>query len=318
MWLYILIFLFSCFVLVKSGGWLIRSLTRIAKHLKMTEFVVAFILMAFATSVPELFVGIMSAIHGRPELSFGNIIGSNVINLTLAVGIAVLMARGLKCEGAIIQRNSIYTAVIALLPLLLMLDGSISRVDGVILLLALVVYLQRLFYQKERFTKVFSNPFNGEWDKFKFFLKDLAVFFFGLLLLLLAAEGVVWSSTHLAQAFGLPLIIIGALLVALGTNLPEIAFGIKAISTGHKDMVLGNLLGSVVANSTLVLGVTVLIYPLEIVSLSPYLVGMVAVILAVLFFTIFSRTKGEINRKEALFLFSIYIVFVVVEVLINS
>lgn len=316
-WLYILVFIASCFLLVRSGGWLVRSLIRIAKYLQITEFVVAFILMAFATTVPEFFVGVMSAFHHRPELSFGNIIGSNIINLTLAVGIGVLIAKGLKCEGAVIRRSSIYTAIIALLPILLMLDGSVSRVDGVVLLLALVFYLKQLFYQKERFTKVFSNAFNRKSDHFRLFLKDLGMFFAGLFVLLLSAEGIVWSALFFAQAIGLPLVMIGALIVALGTNLPEITFGVRAIAMGHKDMVLGNLLGAVVANSTLVLGVTVLISPLEIVSFSPYLIGIIFIIIATLFFTLFSRTGQEINKKEAIFLLAIYFAFVAFEILIK-
>lgn len=317
LWAYLLVFIVSCALLIKSGTWMIRSLIRIARYLRMTEFLVAFILMAFATSVPELFVGIMAALHGQPELSFGNVIGSNIINLTLAVAIGVMVAKGLKCEGAVIQRSSIYTLVIVLLPILLMLDGSISRVDGIILLLALAIYLQRLFYQKERFTKIFSDAFNMEWSQFKLFLKDFGMFFLGLILLLLSAEGIVWSALHLATTFNVPLLVIGAIMVALGTNLPEITFGIKAISMGHKDMVLGNLLGSVVINSTLVIAVTVLIFPLKVDSLSPYIIGIAFIIGATLFFTIFSRTGKEISRKEALFLLLIYIAFVVFQLFIK-
>ncbi len=317
LWAYLLIFIVSCALLIKSGTWMVRSLIRIARYLKMTEFLVAFILMAFATSVPELFVGIMAALHGQPELSFGNVIGSNIINLTLAVAIGVMIAKGLKCEGAVIQRSSIYTLVIVLLPILLMLDGDISRVDGIILLLALAVYLQRLFYQKERFTRVFSNAFNRESAQLKLFLKDFGVFLFGLVLLLLSAEGIVWSALHLATTFNVPLLVIGSIMVALGTNLPEITFGIKAISMGHKDMVLGNLLGSVVINSTLVIAVTVLIFPLKVDNFSPYIIGIAFIIGAVLFFTIFSRTGKEISRREALFLLLIYIAFVVVQLFIK-
>lgn len=316
-WLSILIFIVSCLVLVRSGTWVVRSLIRIAKYLQMREFVLAFILMAFTTTIPELFVGIISGFHGRAELSFGNILGSNIINLTLAVGIGVLVARGLKCEGVIIQRSALYTVVIAFLPILLMLDKEISRIDGLILILALLVYLHRLFYQKERFTKVFNNAFGGGWLRFKLFLKDLGVFLGGLVLLLLSAEGIVWSASYLAQAIGLPLVIIGALIVALGTNLPEITFGIKAITMGHQEMVLGNLLGAVVVNSTLVLGITVLISPLVISRFSPYLIAIAFIILASLFFALFSRTGREITKKEALFLLLIYFLFVVLEILIK-
>lgn len=314
-WPYILIFIVSCAVLIKSGVWLIRSLIRIAKYLKMTEFMVAFILMAFATSVPELFVGVISAFHGQPELSFGNVIGSNIINLTLAVAVCVFVAKGIKCEGAVIQRSAVYTMILAFLPILLMLDGSISRVDGVVLLLALAFYLQRLFYQKERFTKVFNNAMTRNWSRYKLFLKDLGLFSIGLVLLLVSAEGVVWSAGNLAAAFDLPLIIIGALMVALGTNLPEIVFGIRAITLGHKDMVLGNLLGSVVVNSTLVLGITVIIQPLVVAQFAPYFNGIAFVVAAALFFFVFARTGQGIDRKEALILLLLYLAFVIIEVL---
>ncbi|MDD3399971.1 MAG: sodium:calcium antiporter [Candidatus Paceibacterota bacterium] len=315
MWWHIVIFILSCALLIKSGSWVVRSLTRITKYLGMTEFMVAFVLMAGATTMPELFVGIVSGLNGTPELSFGNIIGSNIINLTLAVGIGVLVAKGLKCDGAVLQRSSIYTIIIASLPLVLMLDGSISRVDGIILLLGLAAYIQRLFYYKERFTKIFSNSFGREWSKFKLFLKDLSVFLGSLIFLLVSAQGIVWSATGLAEQLGLPLMIIGAVVVALGTNLPELTFGIKSITMGHKDMVLGNLLGAVVFNSTLVLGVTVLLSPLEVSDISPYLIGIIFAVAALLFFTVFSRTGREITRKEAIFLLLLYIGFVLAEML---
>ncbi len=319
-WIYVLIFVVSCIVLVKAGSLVVKSLIRIAKYLHMTEFVVSFVLMAFATTIPELFVGVSSALHGNPHLSFGNVIGSNIINLTLALGIAALVGKGISCEGAIIQRRATYTLVIVLLPLLLMLDGSISRVDGVILILGLVLYIQRVFYHKERFTKIFASVLNGkqkDWQKYRLFLKDLLLFFLGLAFLLLSAEGIVRSASYIAQAMNLPLVIIGLLLVALGTNLPEITFGIKAIAMGHKDMVLGNLMGAVIANSTMVLGITVIIHPLEIVDFSPYLVSCIFVTIVLFFFALFSRTGQRISRKEGLFLILIYIAFVSLEIFLR-
>lgn len=301
---------------MKSGAWVVRSLTRITRYLRMTEFMVAFVLMAFATTMPELFVGILSAFNGHPQLSFGNVIGSNIINLTLAVAVAVFVARGLKCESIILQKSIIYTLIIALLPVLLILDGALSRIDGIVLLLFLALYMQRLFHQREKFTKVFNNAFNSEWQRFKNFIKNFWVFFMGLSLLLLSAEGVVWSAMQLAEFFNLPLMILGAIVVALGTNLPEITFGIRAITLGHKDMVLGNLLGAVVSNSTLVLGITVLISPLEVPNLKPYAIGIFFIVAALLFFTVFSKTGREISRREAIALLLIYLGFVAAEILL--
>lgn len=312
---YIFVFIISCLILIYSGTLMVKSLIRMTQFLGWKEFTVSFILMAFATSVPELFVGIISALHSKPELSFGNIIGSNIINLTLVVAIGVFLANGLKTETAIIQRSSIYTAIIAFLPILLMLDGNISRVDGLVLLLTLLFYFHLIFLHEQKFTKILSNTFKREWSQFKLFLKDLGIFFGGLLMLLLAAEGIVWTASFFAQSAGLSLPIIGTLIVALGTNLPEIVFGIKAITMGHKDMVLGNLMGSVVANSTLVLGLTFLISPLKISNFSIYTTGIIFTVLVALFFALFSRTNKEITKKEALFLLLIYILFVIAEIL---
>lgn len=316
-WLYILIFIISCLVLIQSGTLMVGALTRIAQFLEWREFTVAFFLMAFATSIPELFVGITSALHLKSALSLGNIIGSNVINLTLAIGIAVLLANGLSVETAIAQRNSVYVSIIASLPILLMLDGKLSRVDGLALLIVLVFYFHIMASEEKRFTKVLSKEYKREWPKFKLFLKDLGIFLGGVLLLLLAAQGIVLTSFFFAEAAGLSLAIIGILIVALGTNLPEIAFGVKAIALGHKEMVLGNLMGSVVANSTLVLGITILISPLEIPEFSPYITGIIFTVLAALFFVIFSKTGKKITRKEAIFLLGVYVLFVITGILMR-
>jgi len=315
--LYILIFIVSCLLLIKSGTWTVQSLTRIAKSLEWKEFILSFILMAFVTSLPEFFVGISSALHNRPELSFGNIIGSNIINLTLAIAIVILLAKKLNCGTKLIQRNSLYTALIAFLPIILMLGNEISRIDGIILLIVLFVYIKFLFKEQAKYQNVFVNKFKRNWTEFKLFLKDLAMFFGGIALLLLSAEAVVWSILALSKSLNLSLMVVGSLIVALGTNLPEIVFGLKAIAMGHKEMVLGALMGSVVANSTLVLGTTVLISPLYISEYAPYIIGILFTIITCLFFAIFSRTEKEITEKEALVLLIVYFLFVFSQLVIK-
>jgi len=315
--LYILTFIVSCLLLIKSGTWTVQSLTRIAKSLEWKEFILSFILMAFVTSLPEFFVGISSALHNRPELSFGNIIGSNIINLTLAIAIVVLLAKKLDCGTKLIQQNSIYTALIAFLPILLMLGDGISRIDGIILLLVLFFYVKFLFKEQAKYKEILVNKFKRDWTGFKLFLKDLAMFFGGIALLLLSAEAVVWSILALSSSLNLPLVVVGSLIIALGTNLPEIVFGLKAITMGHKEIVLGALMGSVVANSTLVLGSTVLISPLHIIEYSPYIIGILFTIITCLFFAIFSRTEKKITEKEAIVLLVVYFLFIFSQLVIK-
>lgn len=312
-WFYFFIFIVSCFALVRSGLWMVQSLIRIAQFLKWREFIVASVLMAFSTSLPEVFVGITSALHQTPELSLGMIIGSNIIALTLVIGMGAMFGKELKFKGRTLKRSSIYAGIYGLLPLLLMLDGNISRADGIILFLSLGFYFFQLLSREERFTKVFLNRFKGNWVQFKSFLKSLAMFWAGTGLLLLSAEGIVFSSLKLAVSLNLSLVVIGALLVSIGTSLPELTFGIRSITMGHEDMILGNVMGSVVINSAFVLGLVALISPFEIVNFSPYLRGIIVTVATCFLFVTFARTDSKITKKEALLLLLIYVTFFLAE-----
>ena len=314
--IYLVIFLGSCFLLVKSGTWLVQALIRISQFLRWTEFFVSFILMAFATSVPEFFVGITSAIHKVPEVSLGNIIGANVINLTLVVGIGAIMARGLDLETSVAKRDSLYTAFIAILPIIALLDGVISRADAVILIIVTLFYFYQVFSQKEIFTKVFKDSFKRRTTRLwkKFFI-DTLIFIFSLTLLLISAEGIIRSTVYFAEYIKLPLVFIGIVFVAIGTALPELTFGIKSIMLGKKEMVLGNVMGSVVVNSSLVLGAVALIHPIKVVGFSSFLAGMLFTFLAAAAFYFFARHQEHISGKEGKILIAIYILFILFEVI---
>lgn len=311
-WIYILIFIVSSFILVRSGMWVVKALIRIAQFLKLREFIVASFLMAFATSLPEIFVGISSAVAKKPELPFGVIIGSNIVALTVMVALGALLGKNLYLRGKVLQQSALYAALASLLPLLLILDGIFSRKDGMILLAALVFYFIQLIAKEERFRKVFNNQFKG-WHYFKIFVKDMFIFLIGAAMLLLSAEGIVFSASKLAETFNLSLMVIGVSLVALGTSLPEIAFEIRAIKMGHKTMILGDIMGSVVINATLVLGLVGVISPFAITDFSPYLIGAVFTLIACLFFINFARSERKVTEIEALFLLVIYVLFIVAE-----
>jgi len=312
----IIILIVSCVVLVKSGTWLVKSLTNIARVLQWSEFLVTFCLIALATSLPELFVGLSSAFHGVPQLSFGNVIGANILNLTLGMAVTVLIAGGLSLKSQIVRRTSFYSALIVSLPLLLMLDGYVSRTDGLVLLIVLAFYLRKIFRKKERFKKTFNNQ-TRTWAGFRLFLKDIALLLAGISLLLLSAEGVVRSASFLTSQIGFPLILSGILFVSLGTVLPEITFGVRAAMSNHGDMVLGNFMGTVVLNSTLILGLVALICPLEIESFSPYFIGILFTLIATLSFVVFTRTGEKLNKKEAFILLGIYILFVAFQLIMR-
>jgi len=310
---YILLFIAAGGVLAKAGAWAVHSLLEIARFLRWKKFIVATILMGFLSSLPEFFVGVTSAVARKSELSFGNIIGANIILLTLVIGIAVLIGGKMKIKDRALQKSMMFAALYALLPLLLVIDGEVSRGDGIILVLAMVFYLRELFVRKKQVEEKFLSKEQMADEGFKAFFKNLVIFLLGLILLIVCAELMVFSAGRLALAFNVPLVLIGILGVALGTSLPEVSFGVRSALMREKELVLGNVFGSVIINSTLVLGIVALISPFRIYDLPLFIDGFIATGFVVLIFLIFARTKHEISKKEAKFLLFLYALFFIVQ-----
>ncbi len=316
-WFYILIFIISCILLYFSGGWVVGGLMRITRYLGLKEFVVAFFVMAFAASLPNLLLGIFSALDGTPELSFGDVSGNNLIVMTLAVALAILFTKNkeIPAESQIIQATSIFTIIAAILPLILILDGKLSRIDGVLLIALFIFYLSWLFSKKERFTRIYERQEISVIKEFKILIKDLGKLILGIFFVLAAAKGIVESAQFFAQGFNLPLILIGVLITGLGNALPEIYFGITSARKGEIRMILGDLMGSVIILSTLVLGIVALISPIKIADFSPFAIARFFLIFSSLFFLFFVRTGRKISKKEGFILILIYLTFIFFEII---
>lgn len=311
--LYASIFLTSCFILAFSSSILVDTLSRIAKFLGWKEFVVAFFLMAFAVSIPNFFIGIISALNKVPELSFADVIGGNIIDLSLVIGLAALISKkGLSAPSRTVQGSCFFTIIMAVLPLLLISDGVLSRGDGILLFLVYLFYVVWLFSKKERFTKNYNEV--QEKITLKSFLKNLGLFLLAFVLLIIAAEGMVKSAVFFAEYFNVPLGLIGVLIVGLGSSMPETFFSLHAARKGHDWLIFGDLMGGIVVTSTLVLGTVALIQPIRITYLPAMLIGRVFLVVAAVSFFVFTRTEHKITKAEALYLLGIYFIFILVEI----
>lgn len=315
--IYALVFLVSSLAFYLSGELIVKSLIKIAKFLGWKEFVVSFLVMAFVGSLPNLFVGISSALHGIPQLSFGDVIGGNVVDLTLSIALAAFFAKeGIPAKSKTIHSTLLFTIIATVLPILLIWDGVLSRMDGLIMIVLFFVYVGWLFSKKERFAKTckdtvpptqsFQASFSGI---FKIIL-CLAVF-------AVASEGVVRSARYFADTFNWPLILIGLFIVGLGNCAPEICFAISAARNKSEWMVLGDLMGTIVAPATLVLGVVAMINPIVITDFSPFEIARLFTFIAIFFFFFFIKNDSKISKKEAIFLLFIYIAFIITEIFVR-
>jgi cation:H+ antiporter len=301
------LFLLSILILAWSGGMIVRSLSKIANYLHIKEFVIGFILMAFSTTLPELFVGITSALNKIPQLSLGNVIGSNIANLTLIIGIPVLLAKGLHLKTKEIKKDSFLMLAIATLPLVLNWDRVISRFDGLILISVFALYL----YRTIKTTKTRKATGGVALNKKSLYV-NIAIFIMGLIILFLSAELVVKYAITLSSMLNLAPILIGLVIIAIGTSLPELIFASQAVLKGHDEMALGDIIGAVIFNTTLVLGITALIHPI-VNTFFPFLISSLFLIVIAFIFVSFSESDRTITWLEGTALILFYVLFIIVE-----
>lgn len=304
--LYLLIGLLLAILLVKSASWMIVSSSHLAKHFNISEYTISFLVIAFATSLPEVIVGVVSALDKNPVLSYGNVLGSNIVDLTLILATPIFIGGALSTREIIKNKDLFYTAFFGLLPVVLIYDGKLSRSDALVLLAGYILYL---FLVLRR-----SSPVETLIEKLHHIqlIKEFAIFIGASVLLLVSANFLVKIAENLSITAQVPLIFVGLTVTALGTSLPELIFGLKAVTTNHSGEVLGNVVGSVVANSTLVLGITALIEPIT-KSSNSGIVSLGFLMFTLILFVVFSLTGRQLGKKEALLLIMVYIVFIMTE-----
>jgi len=300
--------------LVISGIFLVKSLQKISVYLGISEFSAAFIIMAFATSVPELFVGISSALQGIPQLSMGNVIGANIIDLTLLTGIFILMARGISFKTQKVGKEIYFMfAGILLLIVLYLIGNSLSRIDGVILLLLFCANTFLIVKKRKKYHAKMNHKRNQEAKRIFYIMLFIA----SLIVLFISSRYIVQYADLISVDLGLPDIFIGLFLISIATTLPELVFGINAVWLKHPEMSIGDQTGTIFTNTCLILGIVAILHPIQ-VALTPFIISGVFMLLAALIFVTFTKSGKKLDVYEGISLIGLYLFFVVLQFLIRS
>lgn len=307
-----------CVLLIKAVEILTGSLQQVARLTGVGRLAVSFLLMAAATSLPELVVSVAAAIKGNSALALGTTLGSNIADISLVIGGAALLGGSFSVAGEWRKLDLLSVFLAGAMPLFLIMDGFLSRSDGLILLIIYGLYNSSLL-KRYRSETTGGGKMNGLLRRMMAReKKELGGWFLWLILgvgmLLVSAKMVVSLGTSLAQGLGVPVFLIGLFLVAVGTSLPELVFEVEAIRKKLVGMALGDLFGSVVANSTLILGLTSLINPIKLENgLNEYLLA--AAVYGGMFLLLWRlvATKKKLERWEGLLLIAAYAVFVLLE-----
>jgi cation:H+ antiporter len=310
----ILVFLISFFGLFWSSNILVGAIKRISKFLKWKEFIVALFLFSFFSTIPNFVVDVTSALKSVPQLALGDVIGTNIVDLSLIVGISALISKsGLSLPSRTVQTSVFFTMIVAILPLILILDRELSRVDGILLIFCFIFYVFWLFQKKERFEKIYDEI--KEPLTLKILFKDLLIVFLSIIILILSAQGIVTSSLYFSNLFNIPLIFIGTLFVGFGTALPEFFFCVQAARKSQDWLIVGDVMGSVILTTTLVLGTVALISPIKEIFFSQLLVARIFLFISSVLFFIFVKSERKVTKSEGIFLIFIYLIFVLHQIL---
>lgn len=305
-------------LLIKATDIITESLQRLAQLTHLGKFAITSLLLAFATSIPELVVGITAALDGRSSLSLGVILGSNIANLSLVIGGAAVIGGSLSVAGQFLKLDVFSVFLAGVMPLMLLLDKTLSRADGIILLLVYGVYNYGILKNQQADQLTGTGRFKlmllGEGLKSKKMNKWLAWLFLGTAMLIFGADMIVKLAVMIAKTIEAPVMLVGMFLIAVGAVLPELSFEARAIKKRQAGMVLGNLTGSIVVNSTLVLGLVALINPIRLQNgLNAYLLAAAAFGVMFILFWHFVRTKKKLERWEGIALILVYFSFAIME-----
>lgn len=315
------------FVLLVAGGEaLVRGAGSLGRTMGLSSLIIGLTVVSFATSSPELAVSTGAALAGSPGLAVGNVVGSNIANILFVLGLTAVFG-ALTVRLQLIRADIPVMIVFSVLMVLLALDGTLSALEGGLLMVLLVVYLIALIVFARRQQRRGAAPDTAEAEHdddgpgphrtrlrattTRSVLTDLVLVAVGVAMLVAGAQLLVAGATDIAEAFGVSDLIIGLTVVAIGTSLPELATSIIAVLRGEREMAVGNLVGSNIFNIGAVLGVTAIIAPggISIDSAAvnfdmPVMVATALVLLPLAF------TGQAIARWEGVLLFALYVCYV--------
>jgi cation:H+ antiporter len=311
MWMDCLLIILGIVLVLKGADWLTEGAASLARRFNVPEIVIGLTIVAAGTSAPELFVSVASALQDTPDLAVGNVVGSNIMNTLLIVGITAVVAP-MTISRATVAKDIPFSAVASLLLIVLCLDtfasidiagNMISRIDGFIMLAGFTLFMVYTFSVAKS-----SPSADDARDKAVTPVwKSLLFIVIGLACLVVGSDVFVSSASSVAEQLGVSQSVIGLTIVAGGTSLPELATSVVAARKGQSAIAIGNVIGSNVFNILLILGVTSVICPMQIGGIT--IVDMGVMLLSVLLVWLFSFTRYTVEKWEGVVLTLIYVAY---------
>ena len=297
-------------LLIKGSDFFVDGSSNIASILKIPTLIVGLTIVAFGTSAPEAAVSITSSLSGNNALAVSNVIGSNLFNMMLIIGLCALL-RELKIGRDVLNKDLPFLVVItAILSGFIIIGWSISRVEGIILFLLIIGYVSYLVYSAKntKEAQIVEKPKMG-------LLRSIIYIIGGMAGIIIGADFVVDSASYIAMAFGMSETLVGLTIVAIGTSLPELVTSLTALKKEENQLIIGNVIGSNIFNILFVLGASSIISP---ITINPNMIVDIALMLGVtILFFIFGKTQDKYDKKEGFILVALFIAYMAFAIMRN-
>ena len=286
--------------LIKGADLFVEGSCNLARFLKVPSVIIGLTIVAMGTSAPEASVSIRAAFTGNNEIALSNIIGSNIFNGLIVVGICAFLA-SFKTDRTILKKDLPFNIIVTFILLIMLFDGKLSRLEGIFLILLMIIYLGRMIYE------AICHQQNEDNTKTRSLLTSILFIVLGLAFVILGGQQVVDQACIIARNLGVSNNFIGLTIVAIGTSLPELVTSIVAARKNEVDMAVGNAVGSNIFNILMVLGISSAISPVALIREN--IIDIVLLMVFSVMVWIFAGTRKKIERKEGIIMVVVYLVY---------
>lgn len=312
---HLLFFLLAASAIWIFSGLLVGSVDRVAKRFHQSGFTVAFFVLGFMTSISEISVMVNSTLNGTPQVSAGNLVGASFIILLLIVPFLAIIGNGISLKNSFTKWQFALALIVIALPALCLSDGKVSPGEGLICLLGYSILLYFIHKSKpETIPEVIEEVEKELTHKKHATLYDLLTIVGGAIAIFVSGHVLVEETVYFSGMFGIPSSIIGLVVLAIGTNVPELVIAVRSIKSGHADIAFGDYMGSTVAN-TVVFAVLSLLNGAFTVEASEFAVAIILIIISFTALFVFAQSQNRLSRREGIILISIYAIFILIQVI---
>jgi cation:H+ antiporter len=302
-----LIFVVSLAALIYGADLIIDQSEKVALKFNISEYIIGATLIALGTSLPEMAASITASYNAKPELSISNIVGSNILNITLVLGIVLIIAKDVNPRRDFFAKDSSWALFPVVIFTAIILGGEIDRIDGFALLILMFAYILFLIkHDKDTVAIAHSKDELQEIKEFNW-LKTIVILVIGFIMVVYGADYAVESASKIAKSFGVSDWVVGVVLIALGTSMPELVVSISAALKGKADMAIGNIIGSNMANITVALGAAAIARPIKL-DFSIYTFDIATMLIATLMLVFITANKMY-SKPAGISLITLLIIF---------